>query len=521
MQSRTPATARLHENRHANSKTQSLGAAARSRLEGRPASASLSFKRNCKSTKRAPPKSQRPTHAKSPSSKKRIAKRPNGRSRPRRRLSADWPRSARNSPKPCDFSIAPKPRSSSERTGRSDLESQLEQLDAQLQMIRESRWLKLGRTFGLGPNQARPVRTVDAAIAPGVSAWRILEGLPLALLSPSSPAARRARFCFCATSSAPLRPRRTPTASTQARHALRQHRHPQLERPRPAREVSAVGARCRRPMSRQRSHRRRQRLDGRQRAVHSRNISPGARAGARPKNLGFGGGSNAGFRAARNDIVVLLNSDMRVERDFLRPLLDGFTDDKDLRRLLPDLLFRSRQNCAKKPDSPKAGGSKALCASAIASTETIRELYPCFYGGGGSCAFDRRKFLELGGFDALLAPFYLEDTDLGYLAWKRGWKVLYQPASVVYHEHRGTIGKQFQRSLHSVRPQKELPALHLEEHPRLAAAWLALLLHLGRRDVELARRRFAGALQLLRDRARRVATPASACISRASPRARA
>ena len=29
------------------------------------------------------------------------------------------------------------------------------------------------------------------------------------------------------------------------------------------------------------------------------------------------------------------------------------------------------------------------------------------------------------------------------LAWKRGWKVLYQPRSVVYHEHRGTIGRTF------------------------------------------------------------------------------
>ena len=46
------------------------------------------------------------------------------------------------------------------------------------------------------------------------------------------------------------------------------------------------------------------------------------------KNLGFGGGSNAGFREARNDIVVLLNSDMRVDREFLAPLLAGFTDEK-------------------------------------------------------------------------------------------------------------------------------------------------------------------------------------------------
>ena len=29
------------------------------------------------------------------------------------------------------------------------------------------------------------------------------------------------------------------------------------------------------------------------------------------------------------------------------------------------------------------------------------------------------------------------------MAWKRGWKVLYQPRSIVYHEHRGTIGKRF------------------------------------------------------------------------------
>ena len=31
------------------------------------------------------------------------------------------------------------------------------------------------------------------------------------------------------------------------------------------------------------------------------------------RNRGFGGGSNAGFRAAQNDIVLLLNSDMRVD----------------------------------------------------------------------------------------------------------------------------------------------------------------------------------------------------------------
>src|SRR5258708_5981090 len=46
------------------------------------------------------------------------------------------------------------------------------------------------------------------------------------------------------------------------------------------------------------------------------------------RNLGFGGGSNAGVRAARNHIAGLLNSGMRVQTDFLEPLLQPFNDEK-------------------------------------------------------------------------------------------------------------------------------------------------------------------------------------------------
>jgi GT2 family glycosyltransferase/glycosyltransferase involved in cell wall biosynthesis len=169
---------------------------------------------------------------------------------------------------------------------------------------------------------------------------------------------------------------------------------------------------------------------------------PHVRMLALERNLGFGGGCNAGVEAALNDIVLVLNSDMRVEQDFLQPLLNGFTDDKTF-AVSCQIFFSD-------PDKPREetgltegwwlqGGLRVRHRM----EPEIRGLYPCFYGGGGSCAFDRKKFLELGGFDELLKPFYLEDTDLGYLAWKRGWKILYQPASVVYHEHRGTIGKRF------------------------------------------------------------------------------
>src|SRR5436190_4370924 len=169
---------------------------------------------------------------------------------------------------------------------------------------------------------------------------------------------------------------------------------------------------------------------------------PAVRVLALPANLGFGGGSNAGFRAAANDIVVLLNSDMRVAPDFLAPLLEGFRD--------PGVFAVSCQIFFSDPDKlrEETGLTQGWWQDGALRVRhridpEVKDLFPCFYGGGGSCAFDRHKFLELGGFDPLLEPFYLEDTDLGYMAWKRGWKVLYQPHSKVYHEHRGTIGKRF------------------------------------------------------------------------------
>lgn len=169
---------------------------------------------------------------------------------------------------------------------------------------------------------------------------------------------------------------------------------------------------------------------------------PGVKCLALPQNLGFGGGSNAGFRAARNDIVVLLNSDMRVEQGFLQPLLDGFADNKVF-AVSCQIFFSDPAKLREETGLTQGWWQDGSLRVRHRADEGVRDLYPCFYGGGGSCAFDRRKFLDLGGFDSLLAPFYLEDTDLGYMAWKRGWKVLYQPRSVVYHEHRGTIGKHF------------------------------------------------------------------------------
>lgn len=173
-----------------------------------------------------------------------------------------------------------------------------------------------------------------------------------------------------------------------------------------------------------------------------RRVFPGVRLIEPGRNLGFAGGANAGARAARNGVIVLLNNDMRVAKDFLAPLLEGFSDARVF-AVSCQIFFSDPSRRREETGLTEGWWENGSLRVRHRLDEAVQGLFPCFYGGGGSCAFDRRKFLELGGFDELYAPFYLEDADLGYRAWKRGWKVLYQPRSIVWHEHRGTIGRHF------------------------------------------------------------------------------
>jgi GT2 family glycosyltransferase len=57
--------------------------------------------------------------------------------------------------------------------------------------------------------------------------------------------------------------------------------------------------------------------------------------------------------------------------------------------------------------------------------------------------FDRDKFLDVGGFDPLTAM--VEDVEISYRGWKRGWLVKYEPRSVAYHDASQTMDKRYSR----------------------------------------------------------------------------
>ena len=72
----------------------------------------------------------------------------------------------------------------------------------------------------------------------------------------------------------------------------------------------------------------------------------------------------------------------------------------------------------------------------IDSSNITNTLYAC----GGGFAVDKTKFLRLGGFDEDMIAYW-EDADLCYRGWKRGWKTVYEPRSIIYHKFHGSYLK--------------------------------------------------------------------------------
>lgn len=178
---------------------------------------------------------------------------------------------------------------------------------------------------------------------------------------------------------------------------------------------------------------------------------PSARLIARQVNGGFSAAVNEGIRASDREFIVLLNNDIEVTPDFLAPMLELFEDDKVF-AVSPSIITPSLGGL---DDGAKTGKwHHGMFWSA--NQQGVSEVRPALFTSGGASVYRRAMLLELGGFDEAYSPYYWEDVDLSYRAWKRGWKSLYQPASTVRHEHSSTISKLDASITGSVRTRNSL-----------------------------------------------------------------
>jgi GT2 family glycosyltransferase len=152
------------------------------------------------------------------------------------------------------------------------------------------------------------------------------------------------------------------------------------------------------------------------------------------RRLGFAGNCNEGVRAAKGDIIVLLNTDVIPRKDFLKYLESDFLDRK---------VFAVSLNEVNDSGFSWTKGKFERGFIMHQAQKKDDRTHQTFWVSGGSGAFRKKMWQKLGGMDDLFSPFYWEDVDLCYRAQKRGWKLLWRPKSAVQHEHEGVINQNF------------------------------------------------------------------------------
>ena len=170
----------------------------------------------------------------------------------------------------------------------------------------------------------------------------------------------------------------------------------------------------------------------------------------RERNGGFAKALLSGVEAAGRPLIFSMNTDVRVRPGFLGPLVDVLADENVL-AVSPRVLLDGAEDSFE--SNTTLGLERGLLRLEHREPDTPRaeevgdNVRSVPFAVGGTMLFRRAEFLERGGFDALFEPFYLEDVDWCWEAWTVGRRVLVQPASIVEHNHRGTIGNRVDREV--------------------------------------------------------------------------
>ena len=164
-------------------------------------------------------------------------------------------------------------------------------------------------------------------------------------------------------------------------------------------------------------------------------------------NLGFAGGCNSAAAAARGDYLVLLNDDAEIERGWLEALIDAADAHPRAGAIGSRILF---------PDGTlqeagcviwRTGATTAVGRYAASDAEAFATPRFVDYCSGCSLLIRRDLWQSLGGMDERYFPAYYEDVDVCLAMRAAGWRVLYQPASVVRHVESASSDAEFKRFL--------------------------------------------------------------------------
>ena len=163
-------------------------------------------------------------------------------------------------------------------------------------------------------------------------------------------------------------------------------------------------------------------------------------------NLGVAEGRNASAQMAINRFgathLLFLDNDILVESDFIQSLYEPFLIDERMGQTQAKLRFMHDRSLIN-----DGGGARISFVFWRVKPVGFGELdqgqydipHPCI-SCGGAMMVRSNLFQQLNGFDPLFGPFGPEDLDFSLRLQKAGYKAMYIPKAVGYHQVSHTFG---------------------------------------------------------------------------------
>jgi GT2 family glycosyltransferase len=175
---------------------------------------------------------------------------------------------------------------------------------------------------------------------------------------------------------------------------------------------------------------------------------PGVQVLCNARNRGYAGGANTGLRAARGDVLVLLNPDAEVHDECLA-VLKGALQDKRVGIVGCKLYYPGGEVIQ------HAGGIINF-PQATADHHSYRQHdngqwnqeREVDYVTGAALALRRDILDEVGFFDEGFYPAYYEEADYCFRVRRAGYDVRYVPQAVATHHEHTALGE---KSYHYLR----------------------------------------------------------------------
>ena len=155
-----------------------------------------------------------------------------------------------------------------------------------------------------------------------------------------------------------------------------------------------------------------------------------------PVNKGFSHSCNEGMKVAQCELLLFLNSDVKLSPDYFNNLWQYF-EKSDTFGVMGRIMSMDEEKIEDSARFPTFMGLR-IKASRFFYSNDKDFLIPTTYISGANALVDAKKMRSLQGFDPIFSPFYAEDLDLGLRAWRLGWKCYYDHQAVCFHQVSST-----------------------------------------------------------------------------------